>query len=70
MADTGRISTIIASPVEILFNDRLYGPRLSKCWLPASTLGEALLKMGHIDASLVNMDARKLSCHVKVTFVW
>jgi hypothetical protein len=39
MADTGRIDTIIARAVEILFNDSLYGPRLSNCsWLPASTL--------------------------------
>ena len=61
MADTGRISTIIASAVEILFNDSLYGPRLSNCWLPASTLVEALSKLDHIDASLINIDARKLN---------
>jgi hypothetical protein len=43
----------------VLLDDSRYGLRLSNCWLPASTWAEALTKSGHIDASLVNTDARK-----------
>ena len=45
----------------MLLDDSRYGPRLSNCWLPASTWAEALTKSGHIDASLVSTDARKFN---------
>ena len=61
MADSGRINSIIARAVTVLLDDSRFGPRLSNCWLPASTWAEALAKSGHIDASLVSTDARKFN---------
>ena len=61
MADSGRINAIIARAVTVLLDDSRFGPRLSNCWLPASTWAEALAKSGHIDASLVSTDARKFN---------
>ena len=61
MADSGQINAVIARAVTVLLDDSRYGPRLSNCWLPASSWAEALAKSGHIDASLVNTDARKFN---------
>ena len=61
MADSGRTNAIIARAVTVLLDDSRYQPRLSNCWLPASTWAEALTKSGHIDASLVSTDARKFN---------
>jgi hypothetical protein len=38
--------------VMLIRSDTVYAPRLMNCWLPAKTWVEALLKLGHIDASL------------------
>jgi hypothetical protein len=52
MADKGKYS-ILADAVMLIRSDNTYGPRLSNCWLPASTWVEALRKSGLIDASLI-----------------
>ena len=51
MADK-RIYSIVISAVVLIRSDNIYAPRLMNCWLPAETWVEALLKLGHIDASL------------------
>jgi hypothetical protein len=63
MTDRGRLNALIASAVLSLRSDIVYGPRLSKRWLPALTWAEALVKSGHIDASLVSgiLDDRKFN---------
>jgi hypothetical protein len=59
MADKG-IQTILVKAVMLIRDDSVHGPRLSNCWLPASTWGEALQKSGHIDAS-IPIDVRKFN---------
>ena len=59
MADKG-IQTILVKAVMLIRDDSVYGPRLSNCWLPASTWVEALQKSGHIDAS-IPIDVRKFN---------
>ncbi|KAI2493982.1 hypothetical protein MHU86_20556 [Fragilaria crotonensis] len=59
MADQG-IYTIFVNAVMLIRADPVYGPRLSNCWLPASTWVEALKKTGHIDPAIV-IDVRKFN---------
>ena len=59
MADKG-IQAILVKALMLIRDDSVYGPRLSNCWLPASTWMEALQKSGHIDAS-IPIDVRKFN---------
>ena len=59
MADKG-IQTNLVEAVMLIRDDSVFGPRLSNCWLPASTWVEALQKLGHIDAS-IPIDVRKFN---------
>jgi hypothetical protein len=61
MPVSGGINSIIAKAVVLLHTDSLYRPRLSNCWLPAATWAKALVKSGHIDPAIVNIDARKFN---------
>jgi hypothetical protein len=61
MADSGGINAIIAKAVTLLFSDSLYRPRLSNCWLPAANWSEDLTKSGHIDPTIVSIDAQKFN---------
>ena len=59
--DKGRYS-ILTDAVMLIRADITYGPRLSNCWLPASTLVEALRKFDLIEASLrASIDVRKFN---------
>jgi hypothetical protein len=53
MADKKGIQTILVEAVILIRDDFAYRPGLSNCWLPASTLVEALQKSGHNDASIL-----------------
>ncbi len=62
MAHSGGIITILYRAVVLLHSDCLYyGPRLSNRWLPAATWTELLVKSGHIDPTIVTIDARKFN---------
>ena len=61
MAHCGGIIAILSRAVVLLHSDSLYGPRLSNCWLPAATWAELLVKSGHIDPTLVTVNARKFN---------
>jgi hypothetical protein len=52
MADQG-IYTIFVIADMLVCDNPVYGPPLSKCWLPAATRVEALQKTEHIDAAIV-----------------
>ena len=54
------INAIISRALEILRSDKIFGPRLSNTWLPAATFAEAIMKSGHVDATLT-IDARKFN---------
>jgi hypothetical protein len=54
------INVIISRAVEVLRSDKIFGPRLSNTWLPAATFAEAIMKSGHVDATLT-IDARKFN---------
>ena len=60
MADEGRYTTILTDAVALIQSDITYWPRLSNCWLPASTWVEVLTKSNHIDASII-IDAKKFN---------
>ena len=55
-----RIQTILVKAVILIRADPVYGPRLTNCWLPATTWVEALYKTGHIDAAII-IDVRKFN---------
>jgi hypothetical protein len=59
MADL-RIQTILVKAVILIRADPVYGPRLTNCWLPATTWVEALHKTGHIDAAII-IDVQKFN---------
>jgi hypothetical protein len=59
MAEKGRYS-IVTDAVMRLRSDIIYRPRLSDCWLPASTWVEAFRKLNLIDASIA-IDVRKFN---------
>ena len=59
MSDKG-VHTVLFRAVMLLRADNAYGPRLSNCWLPASTWIEAIKKSGHIDACIL-IDVRKFN---------
>jgi hypothetical protein len=59
MSDKGRYS-ILTDAITLIQSDITYGPRLSNCWLPASTWVEALTKSNLIDVSLA-IDVRKFN---------
>jgi hypothetical protein len=59
MAEQG-VYTILVRAAMLIRADKIYGPRLSNCWLPAATWVEALKKTGHIDGSL-SIDVRKFN---------
>jgi hypothetical protein len=59
MPDKGRYS-ILTGAIMLMRLDITYGPRLSNCWLPASTFIEALTKLNLIDVSLA-IDVRKFN---------
>ena len=61
MPVSGGINSIIAKAVVLLHTDSLYGPRLSNCWLPAATWADTLSKSGHIDPTIVSIDARRFN---------
>jgi hypothetical protein len=44
--------SILTDAVLSIRSDTIYGPRLSDCWLPASTWVEALQELNLIDASI------------------
>ena len=60
MTDEGGIHAIISRAVPVLRTDDIYGPRVCNCWLPAATFAQAMVKSGHIDASLI-VDAKKFN---------
>lgn len=61
MADKGRYA-LVTDAVMPIWSDITYGPRLTNCWLPASTWVEALRKSDLIDASLsISIDVRKFN---------
>ena len=60
MADK-RIYSIVISAVMSIRSDIIYGPRLMNCWLPAEIWVEAVQKIGHIDASLVDFKVRQFN---------
>jgi hypothetical protein len=72
MTDRGLYTILMNKAVRLVCDDPTYGPRLSNCWLPAATWGEALLKTGHIDASLFPLNWRLKIQHrnVKGTDIW
>ena len=59
MAEKARYA-ILTDAVMRIRSDTTYGPRLSDCWLPASTWVEALKKSNLIDASIA-IDVRKFN---------
>jgi hypothetical protein len=64
MSDKG-IHTILSKAVLLLScADDTYGPRMTDCWLPATTWIEAIRKSGHIDSSLT-IDVQKFNTAVK-----
>ena len=60
MTDKCGINAIISKAVPVLRTDSIYGPRLCNCWLPAATFAEAMVKSGHIDATII-VDAKKFN---------
>jgi hypothetical protein len=59
MSAKGKYS-ILTDAVLSIRSDTIYGPRLSDCWLPASTWVEALQELNLIDASIA-IDVRKFN---------
>ena len=59
MPDASKYS-IVTDAVMLIRADITYGPRLSNCWLAASTWGEALRKSNLIDVS-ISIDVRKFN---------
>jgi hypothetical protein len=62
MAHSGGIIKMLSMAVVLLHSDSLYyGPRLSNRCLPAATWTELLFKSGHIDPTIVTIDAGKFN---------
>ena len=60
MSDKHGRYSILTDAITLIRSDITYGPRLSNCWLPASTWVEALTKLNLIDVSLA-IDVRKFN---------
>ena len=63
------INVIISRAVEVLRSDKIFGPRLSNTWLPVATFAEAIMKSGHVDATLI-IDAREFNVAMSKSNQW